>query len=163
VENTVSYATGIAKGLDVSPDELENIRQAAVLHDLGKVGISDKILHKKSKLTEKEFAQIKKHPQIAADIIRPIQFMHDIVPLVLYHHERWDGKGYPAGLKGEDIPIGARIIAIADVYQALTSNRPYRKAFPKRKALQIIKEGAGTQFDPRIVATFLTFLKKEKD
>lgn len=163
VESTVRFATGIAKGLDMSQDELENIRQAAVLHDLGKVGISDKILHKKSKLTRKEFDEIKKHPQIAADIIRPIQFMHDIVPLVLYHHERWDGKGYPAGLKGEEIPLGARIIAIADVYQALTSNRPYRKAFSRAKALQIIKEGAGTQFDPKIVAIFLKFLKKEKD
>lgn len=163
VESTVNYATGIAKGLDMSPEELENIRQAAVLHDLGKVGISDKILHKKAKLTDKEFKEIQKHPQIAADIIRPIQFMHDIVPLVLYHHERWDGRGYPTGLKGEEIPIGARIIAIADVYQALISNRPYRKALSNKKALQIIREGAGTQFDPRIVATFLRFIKKEKD
>ena len=161
-ESTVRYATAIAKALDLSSDELENVRQAAVLHDLGKVGISDKILHKKSKLTEKEFDEIKKHPQIAADIIRPIQFMHDIVPLVLYHHERWDGKGYPAGLKAEEIPIGARIIAIADVYQALTSNRPYRKAFSRNKALQIIKEGAGNQFDPRIVELFVKYIKKEK-
>ena len=162
MESTVRYATAIAKALDLAPEELENVRQAAVLHDLGKVGISDKILHKRSKLTDREFDEIKKHPQIAADIIRPIQFMHDIVPLVLYHHERWDGKGYPAGLKAEEIPIGARIIAIADVYQALTSNRPYRKAFSKKKALQIIKEGAGTQFDARIVDLFIKYLKKGK-
>jgi len=161
-ESTVRYAMAIAKALDLAPEELENVRQASVLHDLGKVGISDKILHKKSKLTDREFDEIKKHPQIAADIIRPIQFMHDIVPLVLYHHERWDGKGYPAGLKAEEIPIGARIIAIADVYQALTSNRPYRKAFPKKKALQIIKEGAGTQFDARIVELFMKYIKKER-
>lgn len=161
-ESTVRYATAIAKSLNLAAEEIENIRQAAVLHDLGKVGISDRILHKRSKLTEREFDEIKKHPQIAADIIRPIQFMHDIVPLVLYHHERWDGKGYPAGLKAEEIPIGARIIAVADVYQALTSNRPYRKAFPKLKALKIIKEGAGTQFDPRIVELFLKYIKRDK-
>lgn len=162
VESTVRFATAIAKKLGLSDEDLENIRQAAVLHDLGKIGISDKILHKKSKLTDREFEEIKKHPQIAADIIRPIQFMHEIVPLVLYHHEHWDGKGYPTGLKGEEIPIGARIIAIADVYQALTSNRPYRKAFSKKQALEIIEEGSGTQFDPRIVDIFVKFLKKEK-
>lgn len=161
VESTVRFATAIAKKLNLSEEDLENVRQAAVLHDLGKIGISDRILHKRSKLTVKEFEAIKKHPQIAADIIRPIQFMHDIVPLVLYHHERWDGKGYPAGLKEEEIPIGARIIAIADVYQALISNRPYRKAFSKQKAIEIIQEGSGTQFDPRIVDIFVKYLKKE--
>ncbi|MFA6142191.1 MAG: diguanylate cyclase [Candidatus Omnitrophota bacterium] len=162
VENTVKYSTQIAEALDLAAEDVDNIRQASILHDLGKVGISDKILHKKSKLTKKEFENIKKHPQIAADIIRPIQFMHDIIPLVLYHHERWDGKGYPAGLKGEEIPVGARIIAVADVYQALTSNRPYRKAFSKKKALGLIKDGSGTQFDPLIVKIFLKVLVKEK-
>ena len=147
--------------MNLPAEEMENIRQASMLHDLGKIGISDKILLKRSKLTKKEFEEIKKHPQIAADIIRPIQFMHDIIPLILYHHERWDGKGYPAGLKGEEIPIGARIIAISDVYQALTSNRPYRKAYSKKEAMNIIKKGAGTQFDPRIVDTFLKIVKKE--
>jgi len=162
VERTVSYATRIAKALRLEPEEVENVREAAVLHDLGKIGISDKILFKKSKLTGREYEEMKKHPQIAADIIRPIQFMHNIVPLVLYHHERWDGKGYPAGIKGEDIPIGARIVAIADVYQALTSNRPYRKAFSKKNAVEIIKEGIGTQFDPNIVNIFLKIVRKEK-
>ena len=88
--------------------------------------------------------------------------MHDIIPLILYHHERWDGTGYPTGLKGEEIPIGARIISVADVYQALTSNRPYRKAFSRKEALGIIKKGAGTQFDPAIVEVFLMLLQKEK-
>ena len=161
VENTVRYSMGIAKAFNLSAEEIDNIKQASVLHDLGKIGINDKILLKKSKLTKKEFEEIKRHPQIAADIIRPIQFMHDIIPLVLYHHERWDGKGYPAGLRGEEIPLGARIIAIADVYQALTSDRPYRKAFSKKDAINIIKTGAGTQFDPRVVEVFLNLLKKE--
>lgn len=161
-ESTVHYAIEIARELNLPLQDIEHIREAAVLHDLGKVGISDKILHKKSKLTKREFEEIKRHPQIAADIIRPIQFMHDIVPLVLYHHERWDGKGYPAGLKKEEIPIGARIIAVADVYQALTSNRPYRKAFPKKEAMAIIKGGSGTQFDPAVVSAFMSIIKKEK-
>ena len=162
-ENTVYYSTEIAKVLNLSREETDHVKQAAVLHDLGKIGISDKILHKKSKLSTKEYDEIKKHPQIAADIIRPIQFMRDIIPFILYHHERWDGKGYPAGLKSEEIPIGARIISIADVYQALTSNRPYRKAFSKKEAMKIIKEGAGTQFDPVIVKVFIGILSKEKN
>jgi len=162
VESTVNYSIRIAKELKLSLQDIENIKQASALHDLGKIGISDRILHKRSKLTKKEFDEIKKHPQIAADIIRPIQFMHDIIPLVLYHHERWDGKGYPAGLSGEEIPVGARIIAIADVYQALTSDRPYRKAYSRKDALKIISEGAGSQFDPAMVKIFFTVLKKEK-
>ena len=160
-ESTVRYSTEIGRALNISREEIEHLKQAAVLHDLGKVGISDKILHKKSKLSTKEYDEIKRHPQIAADIIRPIQFMHDIIPLILYHHERWDGKGYPAGLKSEEIPLGARIISIADVYQALTSDRPYRKAFSKKQAMKILKDGAGTQFDPVIVKVFLDILKKE--
>ncbi|MDD5437009.1 MAG: diguanylate cyclase, partial [Candidatus Omnitrophica bacterium] len=162
VENTVHFSTELARRLHLPQEDIENIREASVLHDLGKIGISDKILLKKAKLTAKEFEVIKKHPQIAADIIRPIQFMHDIIPLVLYHHERWDGKGYPGGLKGEEIPVGARIIAVADVYQALTSNRPYRKAFSKKEAIKIIRKGAGTQFDPNIVDIFLSMITKEK-
>ncbi|MDD5255050.1 MAG: PAS domain S-box protein [Candidatus Omnitrophica bacterium] len=163
VESTVHYATEIAQAMKLPKYEIELIRQASMLHDLGKIGISERILNKNSKLEKKEFDEIKKHPQIGVDIIRPIQFFHNIIPLMLYHHERWDGKGYPRGLKGEEIPIGARIIAIADVYQALTSHRPYRKkAFTKEEAIKIIEEGAGTQFDPKIAEVFFAILKKEK-
>jgi len=162
VENTVHYATEIAKSLSLPREDVELIKQAAMLHDLGKIGISENILLKKGKLNKKEFEEIKKHPQIGADIIRPIQFLHALIPFIFYHHERWDGKGYPSGIKGDDIPIGARVIAIADVYQALISDRPYHKAFPKAKALDMIKKASGTQFDPRIVNNFLTVIKKEK-
>lgn len=162
VEKTVYYAVEMAKALGLLNEEIEKIRDAAMLHDLGKIGISERILLKKAKLTPKEFKEIKKHPQIGADIIRPIHFMHDIIPLILYHHERYDGKGYLNGLKGEQIPIGARIIAVADVYQALTSNRPYRKAYSKKEAMEMIKNGAGTQFDPHIVDVFLGILSKER-
>jgi len=162
VENTVHYATEIAKVLNLPREDVELIRQAAMLHDLGKIGIGENILLKKGKLNKKEFEEIKKHPQIGADIIRPIQFLHALIPFIFYHHERWDGKGYPIGIKGEEIPIGARIIAIADVYQALISDRPYHKAFAKNKAIDMIKKASGTQFDPRIVNNFLTVIKKEK-
>jgi diguanylate cyclase (GGDEF)-like protein len=162
VENTVRYATEIAKALSLPAEEIELVKQASMLHDLGKVGVSENILLKKSKLNKKEFDEIKRHPQIGADIIRPIQYLRDIIPFIFYHHERWDGHGYPSGIKGEEIPMGARIIALADVYQALTSDRPYRKAYSKKKAIQIIKEGSGTQFDPKIVDIFLKILEKKK-
>jgi len=162
VESTVHYATEIAKELHMSRDDIELIKQAAMLHDLGKIGISENILLKKGKLTKKEFDEIKKHPQIGADIIRPIRFLHGLIPFIFYHHERWDGKGYPSGIKGEDIPVGARIIAIADVYQALTSDRPYHKAFSKKEAIEIIKKASGKQFDPHITNIFLKIIKKEK-
>ena len=163
VERAVQYATEIAENLGLTKEEIERIRQAAILHDLGKIGIREKVLLKKGKLTKKEFAEIKKHPQIGVDIIRPIQFLHNIIPLILFHHERWDGKGYPKGLKGEEIPLGARIVAISDVYQALISDRPYRKAFSKKEAIGIIKEGSGTQFDSKIVSAFLKILRKKKN
>lgn len=162
VEKTVQFATDLARALGLPREEIELVKQAAMLHDLGKIGISENILLKKGKLTKGEFEQIKKHPQIGADIIRPIQVLHGLIPYISYHHERWDGKGYPAGIKAEEIPIGARIIAIADVFQALISDRPYRKAYSKAEAVRIIKDGAGSQFDPRIVAVFLKVLQKKK-
>ena len=155
VEETVFFATEIARRLKLTKFQIEQIRQASKLHDLGKIGVSERILRKKSKLTKKEFDEIKKHTLIGADILRPIHFLHDIIPLILYHHERWDGTGYPYGLKKEEIPVGARIVAVADTFQALTSDRPYRKAFSKAKAKTIVRENAGTQFDPKIVNAFL--------
>ena len=162
VENTVHFATGVANELNLPKEDVELIKQAAMLHDLGKIGISENILLKKGKLNKKEFDEIKKHPQIGADIIRPIKFLHDLIPFIFYHHERWDGKGYPSGIRGEDIPLGARVIAIADVYQALISDRPYHKAFTKSAAIEIIKKSSGTQFDPRVVNAFLKVASKEK-
>lgn len=161
LERAAHHATEIAKALNLSSEEIERIRQACILHDLGKIGISEHILIKKLKLTAEEFEEIRKHPQIGVDIIRPIYFLHNIVPFILYHHERWDGKGYPSGLSGEHIPLGARIVAIADVYQALTSERPYRKAYSKEDTIKIIKEASSTQFDPKIVKLFLKMLERE--
>ncbi|MFA5164960.1 MAG: PAS domain S-box protein [Candidatus Omnitrophota bacterium] len=162
VERTVHYAMRIAQDLGFPYDKLELVKQAAMLHDLGKVGISDKILHKKAKLSKREFAEVKKHPQIGVDIIRPIHSLRPVIPALLHHHERWDGKGYPHGLKMYQIPLMARIITIADVYQALISDRPYRKAYSKEKAIAIIKKASGTQFDPDIVKTFIKVLQGER-
>jgi diguanylate cyclase (GGDEF)-like protein/PAS domain S-box-containing protein/putative nucleotidyltransferase with HDIG domain len=162
VERTVQYATGLARKLALPGEDVELVRQAAMLHDVGKIGIPEKILLKRAKLTPKEFEIIKRHPQIGADILRPIQQLHNLIPLVYYHHERWDGRGYVTGLKGEEIPLGARIIAVADVYQALTSDRPYRKAYPMQRAIQIIESGAGTQFDPRIVYVFMNIIRTKQ-
>lgn len=161
VDSSVRYTVEIARQLNLPKEKIELIRQATMLHDLGKIGISEEILYKKSGLTKKEFIEIKKHPQIAADIIRPIQALRPIISSLLCHHERWDGKGYPKGLRKDSIPLGARIIAVIDVYQALVSNRPYRKAYSKKKAAAIIQKGSGTQFDPAIVKIFLKILKRK--
>ena len=162
-ENMVYIVIEIGKKLDLSGKAIENLKSAAMLHDLGKVGISDDILHKSEKLTKEEYETIKNHPQIGAEILRPIRMLSELVPIILYHHERFDGLGYSAGLKGQEIPLGARIVAVADVYQALVSDRPYRKAYSEKEALGIIREGAGTQFDPAIVEVFLKIMKQKKE
>ena len=161
-KRNIHLATEIAKLLKLPKTEIEHVRKAAILHDIGKVGISEQILLKKSKLTAKEFETIKKHPQLSTDIIRPLSFLRGTLPLILYHHERWDGKGYPYGLKGSEIPTGARIIAMVDAYRSLTSNRPYRKAYPKRNVLRILKRESGTKFDPQVTAAFLKILSKPR-
>jgi diguanylate cyclase (GGDEF)-like protein len=155
---TMHHASEIAKMLKLPKNEIEHIRKAAILHDIGKAGIDEKILLKKSKLTAREFEVIKKHPQMSTDIIRPLHFLRGTIPLILYHHERWDGKGYPYGLKGNEIPIGARIIAIVDAYRSLTANRPYRKAYAKSNAVKILKRESGTKFDPKVTVAFLKIL-----
>ena len=154
-DRMVEYAEKVAQRIGMNEQEVDNVRRAAMLHDIGKLGISDGILLKPGRLTPEEYEIVKKHPVIGADIISVAGFLRDIVPLILCHHERYDGAGYPRGLKGEEIPLGARIIAVADVYEALTSDRPYHKAISKEEAVVILKEGSGTQFDERILKVFL--------
>ncbi|MCM8791934.1 MAG: diguanylate cyclase [Candidatus Omnitrophica bacterium] len=161
VERTVYYAVEISKKLSLPPHEIEFIRQAAILHDLGKVGINENILCKKGKLTPSEFRHIKNHPIIAAEILRSVHFLQPVIPIILNHHERWDGRGYPHGLKRDEIPLGARILAVADVFQALISDRPYRKAYSFTDAVEIVKRGRATHFDPHIVDVFLEVLNKK--
>ncbi len=160
IERMTSLSTAIGVKLRLSKKDIEDLEHAAMLHDIGKVGIDNKVLSKKGKLTPAEFKAVKKHPQIGVEIIRQIHFFESIIPLILYHHERFDGQGYLEGLKGGDIPLGARIIALTDVYQALISDRPYRKAYSQEEALDIIKEeGREGQFDPGIVDVFLESIK----
>jgi diguanylate cyclase (GGDEF)-like protein len=159
VEYTALVAEKIAKELKLPSSEIEDIKRAAILHDLGKVGIDEHILSKRGSLSKKEREIVKSHPWIAAEILREIRALRGAIPAILYHHEHYDGKGYPLGLKGEEIPLGARIVAIADVYQALVSDRPYRKSYSKVKAIEIIKKETGKQFDPNIARIFLKIIK----
>ena len=124
-----------------------------MLHDIGKIGISDTILHKPDKLTDDEWKIMRVHPDIGARIVEGIPFLNDAVPLIRHHHERWDGSGYPAGLKGREIPTQARIFAVADVFDALTSRRRYREKSTPDEALQFMKDNAGVLFDPDIIDT----------
>ncbi len=150
------FSKAIGEKLDFTKEELLYLEFGALLHDIGKIGIAGAILNKNGKLTDEEFEIIKKHPDIGADIIKNVDFYKPIIPLIRYHHEFYNGKGYPVGLKGKDIPIEARVLAVADTYDAMTSDRPYRKAFPKEKALTILKEVAGSQLDPVIVELFIS-------
>lgn len=161
-EITAYYAGLLAEELGLPPEEVEMIKIGAILHDIGKIGISDSILKKPGPLNEKEKALIRLHPEIGANIIKTMKFLRDVVPIILYHHERYDGKGNRWGIKGEEIPLGARIVSVIDVYHALISDRPYRKALSQEEAIRIIKEERGRKFDPEVVDAFLKILKREK-
>lgn len=145
------YAVSIAKSLELSEKKIERIRTAALLHDIGKIGIDDNILKKSGKLTDMEYAAIKNHPTIGAEIIRDVGFLKDSMDIVKHHHERYDGKGYPDGLKGNEIPIEASILMLADSFDAMTTDRPYRKAMSSEEAIREIIVNSGTQFNPEIV------------
>jgi HD-GYP domain-containing protein (c-di-GMP phosphodiesterase class II) len=141
----------LGQELGLNDHQLKALERGALLHDIGKIGISDTILHKPGKLTEDEWRIMRIHPDIGARIVEGIPFLQDTLPVIRYHHERWNGSGYPVGLQGNDIPIQARIFAVADVFDALTSNRTYRKKSSPEEAIGYIKEQAGILFDPAIV------------
>jgi putative nucleotidyltransferase with HDIG domain len=150
-----AYAVQIGRALGCTQEELDTLNFAGHLHDIGKIGIRDDILLKPGPLTEKEFARIKEHPVIGAKIVEQLGFWEKERQIIRCHHERYDGKGYPDGLREDDIPLLARILAVADVYDAVSSDRAYRGRMEKDQALRIIQEGAGTQFDPKVVDVFL--------
>ncbi len=152
------YAIALAKKAGISGPELDAVATGALVHDIGKLGIPDHILAKPGKLSPEEFRRIQTHVSIGAEILKPVPFPFPVVEVVMTHHERWDGLGYPCGIKGEDIPMGGRIISIVDVYDALTSDRPYRRAMSPEEALKVMKEAAGKQFDPRLVDIFAEIL-----
>jgi putative nucleotidyltransferase with HDIG domain len=148
------YAVALAEELGLEGDELQGVKTGALLHDIGKLGVPEYVLVKPGSLTDEEFAMIKKHPEIGAAILEPVEFPWPVLPSVKYHHERWDGSGYPEGLKGEEIPFTARIMAVADVYDAITSDRSYRGARTHAQALKIIVDGSGKLFDATVVDAF---------
>lgn len=148
------YAVAIAEQMGLDEHLLEAVRTGALLHDIGKLGVPEYVLLKPGRLTEDEFDKIKMHPSIGAAILEPVEFPWPVIPIVRHHHEKWDGTGYPDGLKGEDIPLTARIMAVADVYDALTSTRSYRQAWTHERTKAVIQKDAGTHFDPIVVEAF---------
>jgi len=155
-ERVASYSRAIARQLHLSPEMVERVWVSAVLHDIGKIGVEDRVLKKQGVLTPEEFEQMKLHPVIGAEIATPIEQLREMIPGIRWHHEAWNGTGYPDGLKGEQIPLIARVIAVADTFDAITTNRPYQNASDADYALGIIRKLTGTRFDAKIVTAFLS-------
>lgn len=160
-KRVTDYAVMLARGLGLNNEEIELVRRAALLHDIGKIGIRLEALNKPGNLSQNEYEAFKEHPRHSKQILEPIHFLRDIIPIVEAHHERWDGTGYPLGLKGEEIPLAARILAVADSFDAMTSDRPYRKALSRQMAIKELKENANSQFDPLLVEVFIRELQKK--
>jgi putative two-component system response regulator len=153
-----SYGEQLAAACGLEYDEVRAVRYGGVLHDIGKIGVSEAILLKPGPLDDDEIEQLRLHPEIGARIVSQMRFAPEVGPIILGHHERWDGCGYPNGLRGEEIPIGARIISIVDAYDAMMTNRPYRAALGLDEVVQRLRAGRGTQFDPSLLDVFLRLL-----
>jgi putative nucleotidyltransferase with HDIG domain len=153
-------AVALARELGLSREEQEIVRHGCLLHDIGKINVPDAILRKPAALTDEEFAMMKKHPAIGENICRPLIFARPFLDIIRHHHERWDGRGYPDGLAGEEISVHARIAAIADAWDAMTTDRPYRAALPHQVAFSRLEEGAGTQWDPELIRQFLRVMRR---
>lgn len=162
-ERVAQTSVALVQELNLSEKEIDNIEYAALLHDIGKIGIDERILGKNDGLTGKEFERIKEHTIMGAKIIEPVEFLKDSYKTIYHHHERYDGDGYPDGLKGEDIPISARIIAVADAYDAMGSDRPYRKKLKQDKIMKELTEQSGKQFDPEVVKALILILDRERE
>jgi putative nucleotidyltransferase with HDIG domain len=159
-EEVVRLAVAVAAELDLELDAVQSVELGAVLHDIGKVRVPEAILNKRGPLTEEEWEVMRTHPEVGEQILRPIQSLQSILPIVRHHHERWDGSGYPDGLAGSAIPRGARIVAVCDAYRAMTENRPYRTARPEAEARNELERGAGEQFDAECVQALLRALDR---
>jgi putative nucleotidyltransferase with HDIG domain len=151
IRRVQSYAASLARSVGMTENEIQGVKTGALLHDIGKLAVPEHILSKPGPLTQEEFQKIKVHPQVGAEIIAAVPFPYPVAPIILSHHERWDGKGYPEGLKGDEIPLGARILAVVDYYDALTSERPYHKAMTSEAAVGLLTQEAGKALDPNLV------------
>lgn len=156
------YSVMIAKALNLPQEEINLIKDGGLFHDIGKIGIPDAILQKAGKLTDEEYHHIKNHPSIGEHILLPAKIFNSIIPMVKHHHERYDGRGYPSSLSGENIPLEARIVCVADAFDAMTSDRSYRPRYTLNKAIEELKNAKGTQFDPKIVDLFVSEFIKNK-
>jgi len=161
--NVARYARLLAEAMGLSPEEVEQVELAGLLHDIGKVGVPDRILRKPGELTADEWKLMRRHSWLGAQILATHPELQSVVPLVRSHHERWDGQGYPAGLEGDEIPLGAAIIGLADAFDTMTSDRPYRRAMPVSQAVEELERGSGTQFHPQVVAAFKRLLAKSPE
>ncbi|MCL5957941.1 MAG: HD-GYP domain-containing protein [Chloroflexi bacterium] len=155
VERVTGYCLAMARELDWGKEKLLQVEMGAALHDIGKIGLEDAVLRKAGPLTDEEWRQVKTHPALGAQMMTDVQFLETTIPYVLYHHERYDGRGYPSGLTGEAIPVEGRLVAVADAFDAMTSLRPYRPRIEPTIALDEIKTLAGVQFDPGMVTIFV--------
>lgn len=160
-DRVTDLSVRLAKEAKLENSELEKIRLAGMLHDIGKIGIPESILNKPGRLDDQEFEVIKSHPVLGVSILGSVEFLQNVVPIIKYHHERYDGKGYPDKLKGNDIPYLARIVSIADTYDAMTTNRPYRKALTTEESLREIERCKGTQFDPELADLFIQMIQRD--
>ena len=161
-ERVTSLAKAIGSQMKLSEEQLFNLEIGSLLHDVGQISIPDAILQKPGPLEDDEYARVKKHPEDGKKMVEPIPYLEEAIPTILYHHERFDGSGYPEKLQGEQIPLSGRIIAVADVFDALTNDRPYRDRLPVERAIQQIKEGRGSKFDPSVVDVFLRVISTHK-
>jgi putative two-component system response regulator len=157
-----SYSEQLALEYGLLSAQIQAVRYGGILHDIGKIGVSEAILRKPGPLTTDEQAQMRLHPEIGARIVEPMRFAKEVAPIIGGHHEFWDGSGYPNGLAGEDIPIGARIITIVDAYDAMTTDRPYRAALSTEETIRRLRAGRGTQFDPELLDVFLSLLTQNR-
>ncbi|HRQ24262.1 MAG TPA: HD domain-containing phosphohydrolase, partial [Anaerolineales bacterium] len=161
-QRVTEMTVNLALQMGVGKNQIINIRRGSLLHDIGKMGVPDNILLKPGKLSEDEWEIMRRHPQLAFDLLTPISYLQPALEIPYCHHEKWDGTGYPRGLQGEQIPLAARIFAVVDVWDALTSDRPYRAAWTPEKAIEFIRENSGTHFDPQVVEIFLKEMTKSE-
>jgi len=153
----------LANAMEVPSDQLVHFKRGALLHDIGKIAIPDRILHKTGPLTQEELELLRQHPTYAFELLSPIEYLRPALDIPYCHHEKWDGTGYPRGLKGNEIPIAARIFAVVDVWEALQTDRPYRSSYPLEKILEYMREQSGKSFDPKVVEIFTKLLLRQSD